>query len=54
MISNNLAIYSYLGAHRFIPSGALVVMVVRFAELRGAGEIRRDRWTYLVLRTPYS
>jgi hypothetical protein len=38
MISDNLALYSDRGAHRFIPWGDLVAMVVRSPGLRGAGE----------------
>ena len=44
IISDNATLYSYRGAHRLIPCGALVAIVVRSAGLRGAGEIERINW----------
>ena len=53
IISDNATPYSYRSAHRLIPWGALVAMVVRFAGLRGAAEI--DRYGFGVnWPTPYS
>ena len=48
IISDNATPYGYRGAHRLIPCGALVAMVVRSAGLRGAERDREDRLRYLV------
>lgn len=42
MISDNSALYNYRGAHRLIPWGALIAIVVRSAGLQGAGEQERS------------
>jgi hypothetical protein len=41
-------IHNDRGAHRLIPWGDLVAMVLRSAGIRGAGVIRRNRLTYPV------
>ena len=38
IISDNAALYSHQSAHRFIPWGTLVAMVVRSVRLRGSRE----------------